>query len=206
MLPPPKHAHAPFDFGPLQDMNFADTFMLSSELKVPEGTSKEGEEGEESETANGAVDVEDDFAREDAMWVHERRREHCVMTLSCITFFSFLYPDFLQVGHRLCCAGATKYICHCLLYLCLFTTAPHSVTHLEFASYTWLWFGRVDSYQQALDSVLRGEVLMQTAKILYERPIDYYAEMVKTDGLFSVNFVFIFLNLVLSLAVGFDLS
>lgn len=106
MLPPPKHAHAPFDFGPLQDMNFADTFMLSSELKVPEGTSKEGEEGEESETANGAVDVEDDFAREDAMWVHERRREHCVMTLSCIAFFFSLSrfftsgPPIVLRGHN----------------------------------------------------------------------------------------------------------
>lgn len=39
------------------------------------------------------------------------------------------------------------------------------------------------SYQQALETVLKGQKLLQKAKIQYERPGDYYAEMVKTDGM-----------------------
>lgn len=43
-------------------------------------------------------------------------------------------------------------------------------------------FAREDAiYQQALETVLKGEKLMKQAKILFERPVDYYAEMVKTD-------------------------
>lgn len=43
-------------------------------------------------------------------------------------------------------------------------------------------FGREDAiYQQALDSVLQGEVALRAAGVPLERPVDYYAEMVKTD-------------------------